>query len=91
MTRDEFIGIYRSIVPEHAYREVNGVGIFTIPAFSAYPGIDHGFSARTGGVSEGCFSSLNLSFTRPELHPPRAARKCNGKLPHLLQRGEHSR
>lgn len=66
MTREEFTGIYRSIVPSHAYREKNGVGIYTIPAFSAYPGIDHGFSARTGGISTGCFSSLNLSFTRPE-------------------------
>ena len=66
MTREEFSAIYRSIVPAHAYREKNGVGIYTIPAFSAYPGIDHGFSARTGGVSKGCFSSLNLSFTRPE-------------------------
>lgn len=66
MTCDEFIAIYRTIVPAHAYREKNGVGIYTIPALSAYPGIDHGFSARTGGVSTGCFSSLNLSFTRPE-------------------------
>ena len=66
MTHDEFIAAYRSIVPAHEYRETNGVGIYTIPAFSAYPGIDHGFSARTGGVSTGCFSSLNLSFTRPE-------------------------
>lgn len=66
MTREEFLTIYRSIVPAYGYRENKGVGIFTIPAFSAYPGIDHGFSARTGGVSTGCFSSLNLSFTRPE-------------------------
>ncbi len=66
MTREEFTQIYRSIRPEHAYRERNGVGIYTIPAFSAYPEIDHGFSARTGGVSEGDFASLNLSFTRPE-------------------------
>ena len=66
MTHEDFLNAYRSIVPAHAYRESNGVGIYTIPAFSAYPGIDHGFSARTGGVSTGCYSSLNLSFTRPE-------------------------
>ena len=66
MTREEFENAYRTIVPAYAYRERNGVGIFTIPAFSAYPGIDHGFSARTGGVSTGCYASLNLSFTRPE-------------------------
>ncbi len=66
MTGDAFERAYGSIVPAFAYRERNGVGIYTIPAFSACPGIDHGFSARTGGVSAGCFSSLNLSFTRPE-------------------------
>ena len=66
MTRDEFERDYAKIVPAYGYRERNGVGIYTIPAFSAYPDIDHGFSARTGGVSTGCFSSLNLSFTRPE-------------------------
>lgn len=66
MTRTEFEQAYRTIVPAYGYRERIGVGIFTIPAFSACPGIDHGFSARTGGVSSGCYSSLNLSFTRPE-------------------------
>ena len=66
MTREEFERAYAKIVPAFDYRENNGVGIYTIPAFSAYPQIDHGFSARTGGVSTGCFSSLNLSFTRPE-------------------------
>lgn len=45
---------------------VNGVGIYTLPALEQLPGFDHGFTARTGGVSEGYFSSLNLSFTRPE-------------------------
>ena len=48
------------------FESVGEVGIYRLPSFSAQAGIDHGFSARTGGVSEGCFSSLNLSFTRPE-------------------------
>ena len=47
-------------------RFVNGVGIYSLPALEALPGVDHGFSARTGGVSEGHFASLNLSFSRPE-------------------------
>ena len=47
-------------------RFVNGIGIYTSPALSALDGFDHGFSARTGGVSKGFFASLNLSFTRPE-------------------------
>ena len=66
MTREQFEREYVKIVPAFGYRENKGVGIYTIPAFSAYPEIDHGFSARTGGVSTGCYSSLNLSFTRPE-------------------------
>ena len=66
MTRDTFERQYAGIVPDYAYRERFGVGIFTIPALSACPGIDHGFSARTGGVSTGEYASLNLSFTRPE-------------------------
>jgi hypothetical protein len=50
----------------HMLRFVNGIGIYTSPALRALEGFDHGFSARSGGVSEGFFSSLNLSFTRPE-------------------------
>ena len=26
--------------------------------------VKHGFSTRLGGVSEGCYASMNLSFTR---------------------------
>jgi len=50
----------------HRLRFTNGVGIYTSPVLSTLDGFDHGFSARTGGVSRGFFSSLNLSFTRPE-------------------------
>jgi YfiH family protein len=48
------------------FRYVNGVGIYTLPALEKLAGFDHGFSARSGGVSSGGFASLNLSFTRPE-------------------------
>ena len=30
--------------------------------------VEHGFSTRLGGVSEGVFSSMNLSFTRGDIH-----------------------
>ncbi len=43
---------------------VNGVGYYTFPAFDAYPFVRHGFSTRIGGVSEGVYESMNLSFTR---------------------------
>ena len=48
------------------FRYVSGAGIYTLPALERLDGFDHGFSARSGGVSEGCFSSMNLSFSRPE-------------------------
>lgn len=34
------------------------------PLFQNTGLVDHGFSTRLGGVSKGCYSSLNLSFTR---------------------------
>lgn len=36
----------------------------TFPGLSKVEGIRHLFTTRTGGVSEGIFSSMNLSFTR---------------------------
>ena len=36
----------------------------TWPAIENLPGILHGFSTRLGGVSQGMFSSMNLSFSR---------------------------
>ena len=65
--RAAFLAGYRSVKRGCAYRETaDGVGIYTLPAFSAQPGIRHGFSARMGGVSSGDLASLNLSFTRGE-------------------------
>lgn len=43
--------------------EKNGVTYITFPIFEKY-NVVHGFSTRKGGVSEGCFSSMNLSFSR---------------------------
>lgn len=37
---------------------------YTFPAFDAVPFVRHGFSTRLGGVSEGIYASMNLSFTR---------------------------
>lgn len=41
----------------------NGVVFLTFPALQKH-GVKHGFSTRLGGVSEGIFSSMNLSFSR---------------------------
>lgn len=45
-------------------REKDGVPYLAFPAFEKQKGIRHGFSTRLGGVSQGCFASMNLSFTR---------------------------
>ena len=37
-----------------------------IPAFYAFPALLHGFTTRFGGVSEGDYATLNLSFNRPD-------------------------
>ncbi len=57
---------YRCLTRGAKFYFVNGVGVYTLPALMHLSGFDHGFTARSGGVSEGYFSSLNLSFTRPE-------------------------
>ena len=41
----------------------NGVVYLTYPVFDSQEGIVHGFSTRLGGVSQGIYSSMNLSFT----------------------------
>lgn len=41
-----------------------GVVYYTFPAFDEIPFVRHGFSTRFGGVSEGIYESMNLSFTR---------------------------
>lgn len=46
-------------------RELEGeVEYLTFPLLSAQPGITHAFSTRRGGVSQGIYESMNLSFTR---------------------------
>ena len=45
-------------------KENKGVTWLTYPAFEQFADIVHGFSTRLGGVSEGIYASMNLSFTR---------------------------
>lgn len=44
--------------------ERKGVPFLEFPALSETGAVVHAFSTRLGGVSEGIFSSMNLSFTR---------------------------
>lgn len=41
-----------------------GVTFLTYPKLEEFPEFVHGFSTRLGGVSEGIFASMNLSFSR---------------------------
>ena len=63
--REAFLRDYGKLVRGYEYEQrPGGVGIYRLPALLALPFVRHGFSARTGGVSEGALSSLNLSFSR---------------------------
>lgn len=42
----------------------DGVPVIQYHLFNALPQITHGFSTRVGGVSEGVYESMDLSFTR---------------------------
>ncbi len=43
---------------------VNGVEFYTFDIFEKTGLVEHMFSTKIGGVSEGCFESLDLSYTR---------------------------
>ena len=45
-------------------REKNGVYYLVFPEIEKLVIVDHLFSTRLGGVSKGCFESMNLSYTR---------------------------
>lgn len=47
-----------------AAHERDGLLYYGFPALEKIPFVRHGFSTRLGGVSEGIFRSMNLSFTR---------------------------
>lgn len=45
-------------------KENQGVTYLSYPDFETLPGFYHGFSTRLGGVSQGIYASMNLSFQR---------------------------
>ena len=55
---------HKENMPHMNVRKNKGVTYLTWPEFEKIPGFVHGFSTRLGGVSEGIYSSMNLSFTR---------------------------
>ncbi len=54
-------------------KERGGVPFLSYPLFEATGIVNHGFSTRLGGVSTGCFSSMNISLTRGD--DPEAVKK----------------
>lgn len=48
--------------------ESNGTVFFSVPMIDDIGKYKHGFFSRIGGVSEGCFDSLNFSFKRETNH-----------------------
>ena len=50
--------------PTTEMRREKGVPFLIFPKLESTEIVTHGFSTRLGGVSEGIFSSMNLSFTR---------------------------
>lgn len=54
---------------EHIFaeRERNGVPYLSFPLFEETNIVKHGFSTRLGGVSTGCWSSMNISTTRGDV------------------------
>ncbi len=70
------------LLPQTRTLSVHTVGelvYYAFPALEAFPFVRHGFSTRLGGVSEGIYASMNLSFTRgddPERVRENFARFC---------------
>lgn len=56
-------------------KERDGVPYLSFPLFENTGIVNHGFSTRLGGVSAGCWSSMNISTTRGD-NPEHVAENC---------------
>ena len=55
---------YNSEERKGVLQKKGGVSFITFPSFEKIDFIRHGFSTREGGVSEGIFGTMNLSYSR---------------------------
>ena len=62
----------------------NGVTYLRFPGFDEAGGVRHVFSTRLGGVSCGCYESMNLSFTRGD--DPEAVHENFRRMTEVLDR-----
>lgn len=62
---------------KHIYdeKEVAGVPFLSYPMFEETGVVNHGFSTRFGGVSKGCYATMNISTTRGD-DPAAVAENC---------------
>lgn len=65
MDKYEYLAAYRSMRHGCIYEENEGIGAFRAEGLKAEDGVDHGFTARKGGVSPAPFDSLHLNFQKP--------------------------
>ena len=65
MTKNEYAQAAALIKHGCIYQENNGIGFFRSEQLSAQGGVEHGFTARTGGVSPAPYDSLHLNFQKP--------------------------
>ena len=59
----QFKELYEAIPRGYVFEEKDGIGLYRLPALQQESGGEHGFTARTGGVSKDPYASRNLSFT----------------------------
>ena len=65
----------------------NGVTYLSFPALEKTGLVDHAFSTRMGGVSEGPYATMNFSFTRGD--DPQAVRENYRRMAAALGVDEH--
>ena len=59
------------------------VHMLQFPLLEQQSWISHGFSTRMGGVSEGCYASMNLSFTKGD--DPKKVRENYRRMADMLE------
>ncbi len=65
MDKYEYLAAYRLMKRGCIYEENGGIGFFRAEMLKNCGGIDHGFTARKGGVSPAPYNSLHLNFQKP--------------------------
>ena len=65
MDRYEYLSAYAKMRHGCIYEENRGIGFFRAEQLKRMDGVEHGFTARQGGVSPKPYDSLHLNFQKP--------------------------